>query len=462
MYSHNKNSVRTKSKAAAHSVHQKKESHRSTAAAYRHIQNDSPLKSAGTPPQLEKTEPQSVAHRLNLSPLQESPVIQRWSIAMIDEERKRLKKTDKVFGGAIALHHIISRDQLSGMVKVVNILATLSGGDAKKWRETVGAAREFLGSVTTAAKTSFGKDYSEFNKQTKGDQDKILHNLPVNLIAGPKELLGDPGTSFDPGTVSGNKSDDNVDHRIVDERSDFLGRMVLAFDKLEAARLENSDDDAAKALADMGKSLMAAVKSLEYPANVQDIDPDLWLKHEGRFSKKQPGIYRDETVGTKLFTAARQAPAPIPTGPFNITAAAVNGKNIRLVLSTDAIDHIYKRHSYAYFDFDQIKLRNTFWPVDMSSDAIYDDIKGKAAQLHRGIQAKYADTDPLDLYGVSLKLQLPGMYVIGGIDAEFDDEDDDVDYGAPEDFVINVETIAPEGLDQYTAGVLEEIKTDFM
>ena len=90
----------------------------------------------------------AAASRLLVAPPGEA---RRWSLAYIDEERGRLEDS---FEGEVALHHIVSKDELGKVAAKMGAFAGYSGVKATKWAESKTAASTFLTAVANAWKAS--------------------------------------------------------------------------------------------------------------------------------------------------------------------------------------------------------------------------------------------------------------------------------------------------------------------
>ncbi len=385
----------------------------------------------------------------------DNPPIQRWSVALINAERSRLAATDAAeeVGGEIALHHIVSRDELTKIQTEVAKLGGMQTRQQKKdWAETIPAAKEFLSSIRQAAAISFGDEVDEFRSQTNNSLEKMLHNLPANLVAGPAQLLGDAGTDLDPATVSSDASTDTMDVRVNDARSVELDKLVTAYGTLIEACAEKKDANAAAALKTMSAALIAAVEAhvaaVDNVGTVAGVDPAQWVQHGDRWTKKTEGTYHDVASGAALFTTAQENPAAFPNADIEFETPDDADTYFCVSLTAGQIAHIFQRHSYWHFDFDaEPKLRNTFWRPNISVAQINTILTDAAQSIYDTILPMItAGNLPED---GPVNVSLPGYFHIANFVAD----------GMGGGFV-EIKTIAPEGAtgDTYSKADLALIK----
>jgi hypothetical protein len=382
-------------------------------------------------------------------------IVQRWSIAMIDDQRKDLKVMDKVFGQQIGIHHIISRNFIDEMLNAIQIFGGSTGIWAKEFPETIEAANEFLGALANAVKKSFGGDADKFRKQTENRPNVMFHNLPVNLVAGAEHPLGDPGTSFDPATIKDDSSPFGEEHRKLDKRSEELENMLKAYYNMRGHVFDGNDEEAAIEIKKMSTALIKAVEALTNP-NLVGMNPEEWYQTpQLRWTRKQSGAYKGTNKGITEFQVERANPGAIPVVPYTINAKPLKKTTLKLEIPSAQFTHIFQRHTYAHFIFAQRKLRNTFWKPGKSMQDIEADIKRKANQLFKYLCITRFELDP-DMMSGAVNTQLPGMFSIAKIKADQAGRIDD-ETGEFTDYIIEIETIAPEGEDVYTEAELAAI-----
>jgi hypothetical protein len=393
--------------------------------------------------------------------------LQRWSVAEIDAERDRLKPR---FGGAAALHHIVSRDTMSAIALEVGTMSGYSGQKARDWRDTKAASSAFKSAVQAAWN---GSIRGPARAQTGGNLERTLHNLPFNLEAGPEDPIGDPGTGVDVNTTS-RVGGAGEEIREVEPVSAQMAGLYEHWRNYRFQRRLSEDAGCAAALNGMTTALSEAAR-LHATVGMKNPIVNQWFAHGNDQSRKREGTYHGTERGTEKFRAAQADPEAIPDETIESTDKALHRKkngedkqlNLTVRVGPDALEHIYKRHTYLHFDFDDIKLVNSFFPYAGAS-AINAAIELLTEELIEYLKVEIGATNWEELDGQVKTYVTPTIFALGRFDGEADDNAEEVgdDYDYFDDdvhtLVFTVNTFAPQSGDNYTSTELTAIKAELV
>lgn len=389
--------------------------------------------------------------------------LQRWSVAAVDAMRDDAALAMRGTWDGVALHHTISRERMS------SIATDLESALADDDEAVRAAATEFWDAVQAAVP-------KPVKEQTAGKTAKTLHNLPLNLEAGPKDPGGNPGTGIDPVTVAG-----DAGRQAISPSSVALMKMDAAYRKL---RLD--PEGRAAGWKEMAKQMKEANKA--DPSGTVGLNEDIWFESGGLWYRKGERAFPGLEGGTQRFasrdgedvediagykksetvvadttrTCSRVAPVKKDKGKRTPSSAAGPEVTFTVEVKEGVLHHSCERHSYRHFDFGQIKGVNNFWPVEFD----YSTLEGLAGDFAGGIADHLRDvvldsfsdfTDPDDLKdeAVTARNVKAGAHQIFFIaKLGYVEEDDGV-----WTYDVTLDTIAPDGksADAYTVEELEEL-----
>jgi len=293
----------------------------------------------------------------------------------VEVENKKTGEKKKATEGA-ALHHIISKDKLVWINEAMSTDHVASVHKKWFWRVCMDLCGQALTDGAADANLSV----------------KLLWNIPINLEVGPGRRAGDPGTAFDGNTVEGEDGRRELDD---------VSRLLLAVEEAF-----NPDDEmcwctmAAALLAAYNASSAAGPGRLLRP-NVEqwardDVGvgetPPTWQKKGLRhFTEHDEAVtlFRDARAGASLADKARLAAIDADAHGEKAavrcerTTATSRGTVFRLVATGEAIAHICRRHTYAFFVKEEIKAINNFWPEPLTFDQTTAAVDAMLADIAR-------------------------------------------------------------------------------
>jgi hypothetical protein len=274
-------------------------------------------------------------------------------------------------------------------------------------------------------------------KKKSYDTTKLLWNMAANISVGPGNPVGDPGMQFDadtepdPGAPGG---------RRMDEVSQHLKHVE---DLWLAARV---NEEAIDGVWDgMNKSMRSAVEAHERVAGAAGAlaPPKLeqWVADtvEGRTSHHRKGLraFPGEQAGVDLFTNSRVNAQGLDgrTGDpvSHSVTKEVDGRLLKLTMSVsgEAIYHICRRHTFKYFDFDDIKGVNNFWPAETDVEQVREIVEKTLKYIAQECFEYYLERSGIDVQSyetpgeVKLK-NIPAddltVFVMGTIDDVVEEE----------------------------------------
>ena len=321
----------------------------------------------------------------------------------------------------------------------------------------------------------------EVLEQAGGNMATTLHNLPLNLEAGPTDPGGNPGTGIDPVTqpVPGS-----------DRQAHTAGSAALL--QVDAAYTELRLDPAKRAanwkkMADQMKIAHGAS-----PTRQVGIHENMWFKSGGEYFRKGerafPGLVNGQerfadngnaaiiqniagfhgsntVVATATRTCKRAQPSVRSTKARGRGTAAAAGPQVtfKVDITEDRLHHSCVRHTYRHFDFNLIKAVNNFWP---GKDFDYADVLALAPDLANAIAdhlrdqildelANFTDAEDVEsqsITGHNVKANQHQIFYIANLD--YADHQ-----GQAFKWDVELDTIAPDGrsADTYTVEELNQI-----
>lgn len=335
-----------------------------------------------------------------------------WADSSLTEQKKNLAKP--AAWGAAAMHHKISKERLE----------EIAGYLDKAMRNGNEAAKAFHATcLKTVDKVVRGKSY---------DTTRLLWNMAANISVGPQSPVGDPGMQFDADTEP---DPDAPGLRRMDEVSQHLKHVE---DLWMAARADEEKID--DVWGGMNTSMQAAVEAHERVAGAAGglAQPKLeqWMADtvEGRTSHHRKGLraFPGEQAGTDLFTKswvnAEGLEGARAGGPVSRSVTKeVDGKLLKLTMSVtgEAIYHICRRHTFKYFDFDDIKGVNNFWPVGTDVEQVRGIVENALSDIVQACFEYYLERSGIEVesYDTPGEVKLKNIpagdqtvFVIGAID----------------------------------------------
>ncbi|MEM7296064.1 MAG: hypothetical protein AAF330_05475 [Pseudomonadota bacterium] len=390
----------------------------------------------------------AVEQRLSALTAESTPreVAQLWSVKEIQEEKERLD-AEGHFPGETALHHIVSRAQLSKLAAALG--AALRGG--------VEGALDFW----KAAQSAAGADIIE---QAAGEPEKVLHNLPLNLSYGPASPLNDPGEGFDPDTVPGETAAWAL--HPISEQLKMINDTIVTIPGDVLAREEGAEHWVA-----MTAALKTAIKLNDTYLSIRAPIREQWLEMEGAdgerrfFRRGQRALQGQERAEKFLRLPVAGAERIGLAVPADGDGDGNDENATEIYASADDVKHFLERHTYAHFTFSarDIKAVNTFWPVGTGVAAVSTYAKAALAfaSAHaRGLpleREEYGDTileyleTEFSLKNIELGLPHP-VFMIFHVSRSLTD-------GVEDQFEVHLKALAPDGgADAYRKGDLEALR----
>jgi len=389
-----------------------------------------------------------------------TPTIRReWRTEQVQIWQSQLNAGDlgKKYGGTSTIHHHVSRQKMS---EIVISFGKATSGD----RNLRMAATSFKQAVDVCVQQTLKLQRLPF--------DTALENLPFNLHYGPQKVIGNPGSAFDATTEEGAGG-----ARIESAMSALLRTFQSTYDQgfsddgeaLNTATWKRMTEllNDAKVLYQQGAG---GLETSQEQWILVDEDDNIWIK-KGllglrdvetcalRFNKQD--LYR----GVESNGALGHVECSLTQ---NFPLADGTAADVTIFVTGERLDHFCNRHTFKYFDFDDVKGVNIFWPPGTDRAALRGFALGRLQDmLDVAIRACDAATAPdfatfnQEFSRVTGGRGLKTVTADGGVYFAAE-EADDPPAALPGDLLISVDMFAPTGpqYDAFEKATLEPFGRD--
>lgn len=347
------------------------------------------------------------------APLLQRSGDERWALPAVTKYRKTLDAHSR--WGPGALHHHISRETWASLAEAH---AASSRARDKEVQKAAQAFRTLVAKLIEALYDDLEIDNPK--KAIHGISfETMLANLPLNLHYGPRIVINDPGSGFDPSTVPR-----DTGGRVTEPVSDAL----LALETYFRAAIDELDDDevlSARHWNDMTELLDEANAIYrERPGGIMEENyHEQWVQGAGDawLKKGELSYYGAAHAGTRF-----GVPAPMTSQAANperyrkVTLRCQDGDLwVMLGATSRSVTHFCNRHTYAHFDATQIKGVNIFWPVGTDRAGVQAEVERALGLVWDYIDAEIGDPTTRD--GYEIIDQIAELIGPDGLKRVFDD-----------------------------------------
>jgi hypothetical protein len=155
----------------------------------------------------------------------------------------------------------------------------------------------------------------------------------------------------------------------------------------------------------------------------------------------------------------------VHTAPFQLNDSGGTARDLEITIRPAALVHMCQRHTLKYFDFNQAKLVNTFWPQDQVARVAqkHQIVTGALQSIAQTaldameLDDMLEDFDPFKLNPVGVPG--PGNTTLFFIAIVNPDTSPNGDGQVPDLWKVEVKTVAPDGASAlaFTAAELDDI-----
>ncbi len=387
-----------------------------------------------------------------------------WAVEATIKQKKALVSNFLNTDGS-ALHHKISKTTLESIGEFLEMdMSQNHLLDKEKDQELAAAAKRFWTLVQHATS-------KEVKQQCGGKVIKVLWNMPVNLEIGPLKIIDESGIGFDANTEP-DKDSSIPGARKMDAVSTHLKNVEDIFFQRRDKGLEPEHWDS------MTKELLKAFEAYGDKTELATPNTEQWVAGpHNNFQRKGMRRFLGETEGMQKFQRDREdnnAAKEIEDigleeiQPVKKTIGETNVL-LKVVVTPKALEHFCTRHTYRYFNFNEIKAINTFWPegttINKMKEKLPSAMEHVATIAMEEIERSFQDLEEIgsganlenlkDLHAANQTVGDETMFFIVGLQPLGTDEDQVNLYY----WEATIKTMAADGAtgEAYSADELEKI-----